>query len=166
MDTIKNSISLLDTFCIPFLQVVVLEIHKFSSIMNLQRARNRVYERSNIIMGKTSADLYNGGPKFICAGRQILYQYEGKTRVSEIPIGHKYLLISPTHCFENIEVKAMSATDALAEISDSDIVNACATLKPIWVKLIDGVFNSYSSNNKIVTTGTASGIELVQAQNK
>lgn len=112
-------------------------------------------------MSKVLAELYNGGSKFICAGRQILYQYEVKTKVSEIPIGYKYLLISPAHYFENIEVKVMNTTDALAEISDSDIVNACSTLKPIWVKLIDGVFNSYSSNNKVVTTGTASGIELV-----
>lgn len=117
-------------------------------------------------MGKTSAELYNGSPKFILGGRMLVYQYENKERVSDIPVGYKYSLISPAHCFETIVVTVMGEVDALAEISDSDIVNACSVLKPIWVKLIDGVFNSYSSNNKVVTTGTANGIELVQAQNK
>lgn len=117
-------------------------------------------------MPKVSAELYNGSPKFILGGRMTAYQYENKERVSDKPIAHKYSLISPSHCFETIVVTVMGEADSLAEISDSDIVNACATLKPIWVKLTDGVFNSYSSNNKIVTTGTASGIELVQAQSK
>nr|QGT51080.1 hypothetical protein Firmicute1046_1560 [uncultured Firmicutes bacterium] len=115
-------------------------------------------------MPKVSAELYNGSPKFILGGRQAFYQYENKERVSDTPIGYKYPLISPAHCFETIVVTVTCEEDALAEVSDSDIVNACSTLKPIWVKLIDGVFNSYSSNNKIVTTGTASGIELVQTQ--
>lgn len=117
-------------------------------------------------MAKVSAELYNGGPKFILGGRQAVYQYEHKERVSDTAISYKYTLISPSRCFEAVVVTVMGEVDALAEISDSDIVNACSTLRPIWVKLIDGVFNSYSSNNKIVTTGTASGIELVQTQNK
>lgn len=99
----------------------------------------------------------------ILIGKSPVYHYEDKKRTSEIPEKYRYTVVLPGNCFAEVSISIPGSTDSLANVTDEQITEGCATLRPVLVRFTDckvKVYSNKEGDQKF--TGTASGVELVK----
>lgn len=109
-------------------------------------------------------EVLNGGLTWvILIGKQPGYPYDkdGK-RSSEIPDRFRYSVVLPGCCFTPLSVDIPSGIDALSDVSDEQIAQGCASLRPILVQLTECFVKIYTIKGEQKMTATASSIELVK----
>ena len=105
----------------------------------------------------------NGGMDYsILTGKSPVYQYEGGKRVSDTPVAWRYSVLLPGNCFSAITVKIGTDKDFLYEITDELIADACATMKPIFVRFTDCSVSVYAIDG-LKMSATASAVELIKS---
>lgn len=105
----------------------------------------------------------NGGLEWvILIGRTPLFPYENKKRTSDIPEKYRYKVVLPGNNYTELNVSVPGSVDALAAVTDEQISEGCANLRPLLVRFTDCAVKVYSRDNEQKLTGTASGVELVK----
>ena len=105
----------------------------------------------------------NGGLDWvILIGKIPVYPYENRKRTSDIPEKHRYKVVLPGNCYRELSISIPGSVDALAAVTDEQISEGCANLRPLLVRFTDCTVKVYSKDNEQKLTGTASGVELVK----
>lgn len=107
------------------------------------------------------ASLNNNMDCAILTAKSPVYQYEGGKRVSDIPVAQRLNVILPGNCFSAITVKINTSIDPLPEITDEVIADACATMKPLFVRFKDCFVSVYAMDG-LKMSATASSVELIK----
>lgn len=97
----------------------------------------------------------------ILIAKSAVHQYEGGKRVSDIPIAQRVNVLLPGNCFSTITVKISTSVDPLPEITDEMIADACASMKPIFVRFKDCFVSVYAMDG-LKMSATASAVELIK----
>lgn len=106
------------------------------------------------------ASLNNNMDLVILTAKSAVHQYEGGKRVSDTPIAQRFNVILPGNCFSSITVKISTSIDPLPEITDEIIADACASMKPIFVRFKDCFVSVYAMDG-LKMSATASAVELI-----
>lgn len=106
------------------------------------------------------ASFNNGMEWAILTGKNSVYKYEGGKRVSDTPIAQRVNVLLPGNCFSAITVKISTSIDPLPEITDEMIADACASMKPIFVRFKDCFVSVYAMDG-LKMSATASAVELI-----
>lgn len=109
-------------------------------------------------------EIINGGLDWaILSGKRLGYPYskDGK-RLSDTPENANYQVNLPGYCYSELTVSIPGSTDALAAVTDEQIAEGCATLRPILVRFINCTVRIYTINNEQKMSATADGVELVK----
>ncbi|RKI65290.1 hypothetical protein D7V91_14655 [bacterium 1xD42-67] len=105
----------------------------------------------------------NGGLDWvILIGKTPVYPYENRKRTSDIPEKYRYKVVLPGNNYTELNVSVPGSVDALAAVTDEQISEGCANLRPLLVRFTDCTVKVYSKDNEQKLTGTASGVELVK----
>ncbi len=113
---------------------------------------------------RTTPEGVNGGQSvFILTGKTPIYKYENKRRISDTPIAIRYSCAAQGDRFTPINVQ-IDGADPLPNISDDDLLEACANLRPIFGRFVKGVMKITSVDDNLITSGVATGIELVKSK--
>lgn len=107
------------------------------------------------------ASINNNMDWAILIKKSPVYQYEGGKRVSDTPIAQRVNVLLPGNCFSTITVKISTSFDPLPEISDEMIADACASMKPIFVRLKDCFVSVYAMDG-LKMSATANTVELIK----
>lgn len=107
--------------------------------------------------------LNSGFSEVILTQRAPVYPYKDKKRISDIPERWRYIIALPGYSYTPLTVSVDGSVDALANIRDEDIADACASLQPILVSFTNCYVRIFTINNEQRMTATASGIELVKS---
>ena len=99
----------------------------------------------------------------VLVGKRPIYPYEDKKRTSDTPDRVRYDVLLPGNCFTTLGVSIPGNVDALAAITDEQIAEACATLRPLLARFTNCTVKVYTINGEQRMSATASGIELVKA---
>ena len=107
---------------------------------------------------------FNGGQDWaILTGKSPIYQYQDKKRLSDTPIGWRFKVALQGYCFSTLDVKINESADPLPDIDESQITEACAVMKPIFVRFTDCFVSVYDYDG-IKYSGNAKGIALANSK--
>lgn len=97
-------------------------------------------------------------------GKRPSYPYDndGK-RISEIPEKYNYDVCLPGNCYTALTVNVPGNTDALSAVSDEQIAEACAALRPVLVRFTNATVKIYTIRGEQKMSATADAVELVKA---
>lgn len=105
----------------------------------------------------------NGGLDWaILIGKRPAYTFQDGKRISETPDKIRYDVVLPGNCFAPLTVSIPGSIDTLSAISDEQIAEGCATLRPLLVRFSEATVRIYSINGEQKMTAAASSIELVK----
>lgn len=106
----------------------------------------------------------NGGLDWaILTGKSPVYHYENGKRTGDIPEKFRYKAIMPGCCYSEISISVPGSIDALAAITDEQIAESCANLRPLLVRFINCTVKVYSKDGEQKLAGTANAVELVKS---
>jgi hypothetical protein len=106
----------------------------------------------------------NNGQDFaILTGKSPIYPYEGGNRTSETPIGTKFSVALQGNRFAPLDIKILTASDPLPNVTDEKIEASCADVKLIAVSFVDCKISLYSIGGQMVMSANANGVELVNS---
>lgn len=105
----------------------------------------------------------NGGLDWvILSGKRPGFPYKDSKRLSDTPEKHNYDTRLPGNCYADLTVSIPGNVDALSAVTDEQIAEGCATLRPILVRFSDCIVRVYTIKGEQRMTATASGVELVK----
>ena len=105
----------------------------------------------------------NGGLNWaILTNKAPSYPFLDGKRLSEIPEKWRYSVALPGNCYYPLTVSIEGNTDFLANVTDEQIADACASLQPILVTFSNCYVRIFTIKGEQRMTATASGIELVK----
>ena len=107
--------------------------------------------------------LNNGMSYAILTGKKGIYTYLDNKRQSDTPTGWKLDVVLQGNCFSTLSIKINGSADPLPNISEAQIAEACATMKPIFVRFTDCVVSIYALDG-LKMSATASGVEIVKTK--
>ena len=111
---------------------------------------------------KMSLASMNGNMEWtILTGKTPVYQYENGKRISNTPISWRISVLLPGNCFSPISVKINTGDDPLIDITEDMIAEACATMKPIFVRFIDCSVSIYAIDG-LKMSASASAVEMIK----
>lgn len=105
----------------------------------------------------------SGMPWAILTNKSPAYPYNRDgTRQSDTPEKWRYTIALPGNHYTPLTVSVEGSTDSLANITDEQIAEACASLQPILVAFNSCFVRVFSIRGEQRMTATASGVELVK----
>lgn len=105
----------------------------------------------------------NGGADWcILPGLRPSYPTDNGKRVSDTPDSWRADVAMQGNCFAPLTVKINGSANPLPGIDEDQIAEACASMKPIYVRLTDCVISVYGFDG-LRMTAVARGIELARA---
>lgn len=105
----------------------------------------------------------NGGLDWsILVSRRPGFPYKDGQRMSEVPDKYNYKVDLPGNCNTELTVSIPGGTDALAEVTDEQIAEGCATLRPVLVRFNNCTVRVYTIKGEQRMSATADGVELVK----
>lgn len=105
----------------------------------------------------------NGGLDWvILAGKRPGYPFKDGKRLSDTPEKYNYDVKLPGNCYAELTVSIPGSVDALAAVTDEQIAEGCATLRPILIRFSDCIVKVYTIRGEQRMSATACGIELVK----
>lgn len=105
----------------------------------------------------------NGGlPWAILTNKSPAYPYKDGTRQSDTPEKWRYTIALPGNCYSPLTVSIDGSVDSLANIPDTQIAEACASLQPILVTFGNCFVSIFTIKGEQRMSATASGVELVK----
>jgi len=109
-----------------------------------------------------TADQILGTDKVIVTAQTEQYEYVNGERTDRIT-GIKVTVVSPMRNFQSFNVKIEGGK--LLRVTDEEIDEACASMKPIWIRFNDFKAKPYASSNGkgIAYSCSASGVEIVES---
>lgn len=99
----------------------------------------------------------------ILAGKRPGYPYskDGK-RLSDTPEKTNLDVKLPGNCYAELTVSIPGSEDPLSTVTDEQIADGCASLRPILVHFTNSVVNIYTIKGEQRMSATADGVELVK----
>lgn len=95
-------------------------------------------------------------------GPNYPFDNDGK-KISEIPVKYSYTICLPGNCYTTLTVGIPGSTDALSAVSDEQIAEACAALRPVLVRFTNATVRIYTFKGEQRMSATADAVELVKA---
>lgn len=106
----------------------------------------------------------NGGLDWVVlSGKRPGYPFRDGKRMSDTPEKYNYTVNLPGNCYADLTISIPGSMDALAAVTDEQIAEGCATLRPVLVRFSDCVVKVYSIKGEQKMSATASGVELVKS---
>lgn len=108
-----------------------------------------------------TADQMFGKSDVILTAQTEQYEFKNGERTDKVT-GIKVSVVSPMRNFQTFNVKIEGGK--LLRLTDEEIDEACASMKPIWVHFSDFKAKPYASSNGkgIAYSCSASGVEIVE----
>lgn len=94
----------------------------------------------------------------ILTGQQEQFKYDGKVRTDE-RLGVSISVAAQGQCFAAYNVKIPNGQ--LLPVIDEEIADACATMRPIFVKFNGFKAKPYPKDNRIAFSCSAESVEIV-----
>lgn len=94
----------------------------------------------------------------ILIGQQDQFKYDGKVRTDE-RLGVSISVAAQGQCFAAYNVKIPNGQ--LLPVTDEEIADACATMRPIFVKFNGFKAKPYPKDNRIAFSCSAESVEIV-----
>lgn len=100
----------------------------------------------------------------ILSGKRPGYPYskDGK-RLSDTPEKTAYQVNLPGNCYAELTVSVPGSMDPLAAVTDEQITDGCASLRPILVRFSNCTVSIYTIKGEQKMSATADGVELVKS---
>lgn len=97
------------------------------------------------------------------AGKRLGYPYskDGK-RLSDTPEKTNFKVNLPGNCNAELTVSIPGSVDPLAAVTDEQIADGCASLRPILVRFSNCVVSICTIKGEQKMSATADGVELVK----
>lgn len=106
----------------------------------------------------------NSGMSYcILTGKKPVYPYENNKRQGDTPSSWRLEVILQGNYFSSLSIKINESIDPLPDISETQIFESCATMKPIFVKFKDCAVSIYAIDG-LKMSATASGVEIVKTK--
>lgn len=107
---------------------------------------------------------FNGNLNYaILINKSPAYPYnKDGTRQSDTPDKWRYTVALPGNCYTPITVSIETSTDLLANITDEQIAEACASLDPVLVTFDNCFVSIYAIRGEQRMSATASGVKFFQ----
>lgn len=108
-----------------------------------------------------TAEQMFGNTAVILTSQAEQYEYINGKKTDKMS-GCRFSVVSPCRNFESFNVKVEGGK--LLRLTDEEIDEACASMKPIWVRFSDFKAKPYASSNGkgIAYSCSASGVEIVE----
>lgn len=108
---------------------------------------------------------FNAGLSWaILTGKSPAYPYSRDgTRQSDTPDKWRYDIVLPGNRYTPLTVSIEGSEDLLADITDEQIIEACASLRPILVSVENSFVKIFTIKGEQKMTATASNIILVKS---
>lgn len=105
----------------------------------------------------------NGGLDWvILSGKRPGYPFKDGKRVSDTPEKYNYTVNLPGNCYTELSISIPGSVDALAAVTDEQIAEGCATLRPLLARFANCIVKVYTVKGEQKMSATASGVELVK----
>lgn len=109
----------------------------------------------------------NGGlDGAILVGIRPSYPNKDGKRISETPDKIRYDVVLPGNCFAPLTVSIPGSIDTLSQVSDEQIAEGCATLRPLLVRFTNCTVKIYVIKGEQKMSATADSVELVKTSGK
>ena len=115
---------------------------------------------------ETSLTAVNGSQDYaIVTGKADLFQYENGKRISDERIGIKINVVLQGNRLSSLSIK-IEGKDPLPNVTDEQIIAACAAKKFIYAKFTDCKITLYTMNGTMGMTAVAKNVELLDTSSK
>lgn len=108
-----------------------------------------------------TAEQMFGNTAVILTSQAEQYEYINGKKTDKM-LGCRFSVVAPCRNFESFNVKVEGGK--LLRVTDDEIDEACASMKPIWVHFTDFKAKPYPASNGrgIAYSCSASGVEIVE----
>ena len=104
----------------------------------------------------------NGGIDYaILTAKNPVFPYTEGKRTSDVPIYTNITVALQGNAFTTLNVKIEGSIELLPGVENSEIIAACAAIKPMFVRFKNGNINLYSKDKQMHMNETASAVELI-----